>query len=404
MAQMVKDAQIFDAGRLLEVVILVLMATGAVFVFSAGANVSTNYDLQRFYDFTTLKQMIFFPLAVAAMYFASIVDYRRFGFGPGVLKSLTPYLLVLSMILLVMVLIPGIGIERNFSRRWLGVQVGPAFVTFQPSELAKWSIVFALAAFTSRFTESMGRFFKCFVPPCLLAGAIVGLIITQDFGTAAFISLLTSLMLLAGGARLWHFLTPLPAVAVGFYYAVVTSPTRINRIKDFLDPDAISHQARQSLIAIASGGTWGKGLGRGVSKYGHLPEDTTDFIFAIIAEEMGFVGAAGVIALFVAFVILGMVVIYRCKGRFGKLLATGIVLSIAIQAAINIGVVTVVLPTKGIPLPFISAGGTSMLVSAAAVGVLLNIAKGGGGLLSCDRKIKLLDATAIDSRSSGGTG
>lgn len=401
---MVKDAQIFDIGRLLEVVILVLMATGAVFVFSAGANVSTNYDLQRFYDFTTLKQMIFFPLAVIVMYVASMVDYRRFGFTPGPLRSLTPYLLALSIILLIAVLIPGIGIERNFSRRWLGVWLGPAFVTFQPSELAKWSVVFALAAYTSRFTESMGRFWRRFVPPCLVAGAIVGLIITQDFGTAAFISLLTFLMLLAGGARLWHFLTPLPAVAVAFYYAVVTSPTRINRIKDFFNPDTINHQARQSLIAIASGGIWGKGLGRGVSKYGHLPEDTTDFIFAIIAEEMGFVGAVGVIILFVAFVVLGLVIIYRCRNRFGKLLATGIVLSIAIQAAVNIGIVTVVLPTKGIPLPFISAGGTSMLVSAAAVGVLLNIAKGGGGLLSCDQRIDLPELTIADSQLGGGMG
>jgi cell division protein FtsW len=129
------------------------------------------------------------------------------------------------------------------------------------------------------------------------------------------------------------------------------------------------------LIAIGSGGLLGKGLGHGISKYGHLPEDTTDFIFAIICEEMGFVGAAAVILLFILFAWLGMLVVLRARDRFGRLLGAAIVLAISIQAALNIGVVTVMLPTKGIPLPFVSSGGTSMLMSAAAVGVLLNIAK-----------------------------
>jgi len=146
----------------------------------------------------------------------------------------------------------------------------------------------------------------------------------------------------------------------------------------FLNPerwsDSVAYQANQSLIAIGSGGLWGKGIGQGTSKYGHLPEDTTDFIFAIVGEELGFLGTVGVLSLFIFFVCLGLVLVLRCRDRFGRLLAAGIVLTIAVQAALNIGVVTVVLPTKGIPLPFISAGGTSMLLSSAAVGVLLNIA------------------------------
>ncbi len=133
-----------------------------------------------------------------------------------------------------------------------------------------------------------------------------------------------------------------------------------------------TYHATQSLIAISTGGIWGKGLGRGISKYGHLPEDTTDFVFAIVAEEFGFVGALFVIA------VLGILVVRRCKDHFGRVLAAGIVFTITTQAAINIGVVTAVLPTKGIPLPFISAGGTSMLLTAAAVGVLLNIARQAG--------------------------
>ncbi len=139
--------------------------------------------------------------------------------------------------------------------------------------------------------------------------------------------------------------------------------------------DSAAYQATQSLVALGSGGLWGKGLGRGICKYGHLPEDTTDFIFAIIGEELGFAGNAVVIALFIIFTILGALLIIRCKDPFGRILAAGIVLAIAIQATLNIGVVTVVLPTKGIPLPFVSAGGTSLLLTATAVGVLLNIAR-----------------------------
>jgi cell division protein FtsW len=156
----------------------------------------------------------------------------------------------------------------------------------------------------------------------------------------------------------------------------------MQRIAAFFAPqkwaDSAAYQANQSLIALGSGGVFGKGLGRGICKYGYLPEDTTDFIFAIIGEELGFVGTAVVVGLFIVFVWLGILVVVRCRDRFGQLLAGGIVLTIGIQAAVNIGVVTVVLPTKGIPLPFVSAGGTSMLLSAAAVGILLNIAKQSG--------------------------
>jgi cell division protein FtsW len=225
----------------------------------------------------------------------------------------------------------------------------------------------------------MSSFAKRFIPLCCVVGAVVGLIITQDFGTAVFIAAITTVMFLIGAVKWWHLLTPLPLLIPAFYFAVRTSPTRMNRIRAFLNPDSLdiaaNYQASQSLIAISGGGIFGRGFGRGISKYGHLPEDTTDFIFAIIAEELGFVGAIFVIALFVAFVVLGIIVAMRCRDKFAALLAAGIVLTIGIQAAINIGVVTAVLPTKGIPLPFISAGGTSMLLSAAAVGILLNIAK-----------------------------
>jgi cell division protein FtsW len=362
----------------IEAIVLTLMAIGTVFVFSAGANVRADYSLRDFYSFTTLKQLMFFPIAVAIMYGISMVNHTRLSFGrSGVAKSITTYLLAASVVLLVMVLIPGIGTEKNMSRRWLTIPVGSG-ISFQPSELAKWSIIFFLAAFAGLSKEKRKSFMKFFLPACAIPGVAVALIVSQDFGTAAFITLLTFFMLLMADCRWWHFLTPVPVLVPAFIYAVMSSATRMNRLRAFFTPDVDNpayYQAQQSLVAISSGGIFGSGLGRGVSKYGHLPEDTTDFIFAIISEEMGLVGAVFVILLFVLFAILGGMVVYRCRDRFSSLLAAGIVLTISVQAAINIGVVTKSLPTKGIPLPLISAGGTSMLLTAAGVGVLLNIAR-----------------------------
>ncbi|MBP8605724.1 MAG: cell division protein FtsW [Phycisphaerae bacterium] len=358
--------------RIIETVVLLLMAIGTVFVFSAGATVSGGYDLSQFYNVTTLKQLIFFPLAVGVMYAVSLIDYRRFSITDRPLGySLTPWLSALTVGLLVAVLFWGV--ERNYSKRWLDLAPGPLYISFQPSELAKWVMILFLGAYLERFSDQMHLFWRRFIPVCLAAGLVVGLIVIEDFGTAAFIVMMTFLMLFIGGAKILHLLSPLPVVIPAFIAAVLASPTRINRIKAFLDPDNMQYQAKQSLIAISTGGLFGKGLGRGIIKYGHLPEDTTDFIFAIIAEEMGLAACVVVIMLFVIFAIVGIAAVLRCRDRFGRLIGAGIVMAVTIQAAVNIGVVTVVLPTKGIPLPFISAGGTSMLLTSAAVGVLLNM-------------------------------
>jgi cell division protein FtsW len=368
-----------SVGDDIAIVVVLLMAIGTVFVFSASANISQEFDLQKFYDYQPLRQILFFPLAVFVMYTVSSFNYRRLSLANGWLKSPTGYLLVLSIALLILVLLPDFGTEINRARRWLRIPAGPVSISFQPSELAKWSLVFFLAAFCDKFSDSIKLYQKRFVPACLLIGVIAGLIIIEDFGTAVFITLLGFLMLIIAGAKWWHILTPLPFCAVGFFAALIHSPSRVQRIAAFINPekwaDSAAYQANQSLIALGSGGMWGKGLGRGICKYGHLPEDTTDFIFAIIGEELGLIGTVAVIGLFIIFVWLGILVVARCEDRFGQLLAGGIVLTIGIQAVLNIGVVTVVLPTKGISLPFVSAGGTGMLLSAGAVGVLLNIAK-----------------------------
>lgn len=361
----------------IAMVIIFLMGIGAVMVFSAGANLGYEFDLKRFYDFPALRQIVFFPLAVVALLVASCVDYRWLQLRRRWWKSPVVWLVFISIVLLCIVLIPQLGTEINQARRWLRLTVGPVSVSFQPSELAKWAMVFGLAAVCAKSGPGVRRYWTWFVPLCLLIGLVCGLIVVEDFGTAVFVALVSFVIMIIAGARWWHGLTLLPFAVAGLIAGLIRSPHRIRRLLAFLRPEEwsdVAYQANQSLIAIGSGGFSGKGLGQGISKYGHLPEDTTDFIFAIVGEELGLMGTIGILGLFLTFVGLGWMVVMRCHDRFGRLLAVGIVLTIGIQAAINIGVVTVVLPTKGIPLPFVSSGGTSMLLSAVAVGVLLNIA------------------------------
>ena len=365
-------------ANMVAMVILFLMATGAVMVFSAGANLSYEFELRRFYQFPGLRQIMFFPISVVILFAASLPDYRIWNWRSSWYKWPSLWLLVLAAALLVMVLVPGVGTEINEARRWLRIPLGRASISFQPSELAKWTMVIFLAGACARLGDSIRLFWTRFLPLSGLIAVVCGLIITQDLGTAVFIGLISFLILVVAGARWWHVLMPLPFGIAGFIAILYYSPHRLDRLLAFLYPeryaDSVAYQANQSLIAIGSGGILGKGLGQGTCKYGHLPEDTTDFIFSIIGEELGLIGTIGIILVFILFLCLGLLIVLRCRDRFSRLLAAGIVLTIGTQAALNIGVVTVVLPTKGIPLPFVSAGGTSLLLSSAAVGVLLNIA------------------------------
>ena len=361
-----------------------LMAVGVVFVFSASARIDVEYDLSKFYTYPEFRQIVFFLASILILFVFALTNYKILAFRDSNWKGwiLNPsvWLVFVSIILLVIVLVPSVGMEINYARRWLRIPLGPVAISFQPSELAKWSLVLFIPAVSVILGERMKNYLRVFVPLCLLIGLVVGLIIVEDFGTAVFVAFVSLVILFIAGARWWHFLTPLPVLAVAFTLAVVSSPERLERIKAFVNPDSNSaqtsgYQVRQSLIAISTGRILGKGLGGGISKYGHLPEDTTDFIFAIIAEELGFVGVCFVILLFLLFLVLGIVIIRRCNDSFGRLLAFGIVLTITSQAAMNFGVVTRLLPTKGIALPFISAGGTHLFLSAAAVGILVSIAR-----------------------------
>ncbi|OHB67516.1 MAG: hypothetical protein A2Y77_13450 [Planctomycetes bacterium RBG_13_62_9] len=354
------------------------MATGAVMVFSAGATLTYEFDLRRFYDFPGLRQILFFPIAVVVLFAASWPDYRIWSYRTKWYKWPTLWLLALAVALLVIVLIPSLGTEINQARRWFRIPLGPASVSFQPSELAKWIMVFFMAGVCARTGARSRLFWTGFLPLCILIAVVCGLIVVEDLGTAAFIGLTSLLILVIAGVKWWHVSILVLLGIAGFVAALYQEPHRFDRIIAYRHPelysDSIAYQANQSLIAIGSGGLLGKGLGEGTCKYGHLPEDTTDFIFAIVGEELGLLGTLGIILLFILFVFLGLLVVLRMKDPFGRFLAAGIVLTIGIQAALNIGVVTVVLPTKGIPLPFVSSGGTSMLLSSMAVGVLLNLA------------------------------
>jgi len=360
----------------IAMVILFLMATGAVMVFSAGASLGYEFDLRRFYDFPALRQIMFFPIAVIALFAASTPDYRIWSIRSRWYKCPTVWLFVLAVGLLVAVL--AVGKEMYGATRWLRIPLGPASISFQPSEFAKWIMLFFLAAVCDAIGPDIRRYWTRFLPLSIVIGLVCGLIVIEDFGTAAFIGLMSFIILVVAGVKWWHLLTLLPVGVTGFILALFQSPHRLKRLEAFFHPDrltdSVRYQVNQSLVAIGSGGVWGKGIGQGTCKYGHVPEDTTDFVFAIIGEELGLIGTLGVIALFILFVFLGMVVVMRCRDRFGRLLAAGIVLAVGVQAATNIGVVTDMGPTKGISLPFVSAGGTSMLLSALAVGVLLNIA------------------------------
>jgi cell division protein FtsW len=388
-----KRSRLADA---IAMVVLFLMATGAVMVFSAGANLSYEFDLRRFYEFPGLRQILFFPIAVVALFAASWPDYRIWGYRAKWYKWPTLWLLTLAVVLLGVVLVPSLGTEINQARRWFRVPLGPASVSFQPSELAKWLMVFFMAGACAKAGESIRRFWTGFLPLCVLIAVVCGLIVVEDLGTAAFIGLTSLLILVIAGVRWWHVSILILLGIIGFVAALYQQPHRFDRLAAFRDPerysDSIAYQANQSLIAIGSGGLLGKGLGEGTSKYGHLPEDTTDFIFAIVGEELGLLGTLGIILLFILFVFLGLLVVLRTKDRFGRLLAAGIVLTIGIQAALNIGVVTVVLPTKGIPLPFVSSGGTSMLLSSMAVGVLLNVAAQSNSTDGIDTADSLINA------------
>jgi cell division protein FtsW len=349
---------------------LCLLAAGAVMVYSASSAESL---LQGSGDpaFYLKRYVAFAILGLAVLHLASRHGLR-------VIKALTPLLLVASFVLTIAVMLPGVGVTVNGATRWLGA--GP--VQFQPSELLKVSLVLYAAqmlAARPRSTRTIGGLIK---PLLLVVAAACALLLKQpDMGTAMVICFAIGTLLVAAGTPMRHLATIAGTLAVLALLVALLEPYRRERLTSFLDPfsDAgdTGFQAVQALTAIGSGGFFGVGLGESVQKVFYLPEAHTDMMLAVIGEELGLVGVTAVIAAYGVFTYAGLNIAMRCKDPFGKRLAAGLTVVVAGQAAINIAAVMGVAPLTGIPLPFLSYGGSSLVVLLAGVGILLNIAHRG---------------------------
>ncbi|MGH2827902.1 MAG: putative lipid II flippase FtsW [Actinomycetota bacterium] len=355
---------------LLSVTTIALVVVGLVMILSASSVQSfANYG-SSFVFFK--KQLVSVVLGLVAFMVAFRVDYRR-------LKGFGYLLLPLVAGLLLAVLIPGVGVTSGGSQRWIPL----GFTDFQPSELAKFSLVlFAADVFARKRESSFGEFTHTAIPMLPALGMLAILIMMQpDLGTTMLLAFIAIGMLFVAGAPLRHVI-PIGLSGAGLaVLAGMAAPYRRERILAFMDPwkDPLEsgYHAIQSMIALGSGGIFGVGLGASRQKWSYIPNAHTDFIYAIIGEELGLLGTLMVLGLFALLAWLGVRTARKAPDRFGMLIAAGITIWISMQALVNMGAVTSSLPITGVPLPLVSFGGTSLVISLAAMGVLLNIAKQG---------------------------
>ncbi|WAA10634.1 stage V sporulation protein E [Fervidibacillus albus] len=352
---------------LLLILIFSLLALGLIMVYSASAIwADYNFD-DSFYFFK--RQLLFAGLGIFAMFFTMKIDYWTW-------RTWAKVLVILCFILLIAVLIPGVGNVRNGSRSWIGIG---AF-SIQPSEFMKLGMIIFLARFLSTHQKNITSFKRGLLPSLSIVLFAFGLIMLQpDLGTATVMVGTCIVMIFVSGAKISHFLTLGFIGFIGFIGLIASAPYRIRRITAFLDPwqdpTGDGFQIIQSLYAIGPGGLFGLGLGQSRQKFFYLPEPQTDFIFAILAEELGFIGGSFVLLLFALLLWRGIRIALNAPDLYGSLLAVGIISMIAIQVMINIGVVTGLIPVTGITLPFFSYGGSSLTIMLAAVGILLNISR-----------------------------
>jgi len=355
---------------LLTTTIVALLVVGIVMILSASSVQSFASYGSSFVFFK--KQLVSVALGLAAFFLAYRLDYRRLkGFG---------YLLLPGVALLLFaVLLPGVGETVGGSQRWIRM----GFTDFQPSELAKFALVLFAADVFARKDESTFLEFSHTALPMLPAiGILAGLIMMQpDLGTTVLLAFIAIGMLFVAGAPLRH-IVPIGLSGAGLaIMAGLAAPYRRERILAFMDPwkDPLEsgYHAIQSMIALGSGGLFGVGLGASRQKWSYIPNAHTDFIYAIIGEELGLIGTFGILGLFLFLAFMGIRTAVKAPDRFGMLIASGITIWISLQALVNMGAVTSSLPITGVPLPLVSFGGTSLVISLAAMGVLLNIAKQG---------------------------
>ncbi|MFZ5496074.1 MAG: putative lipid II flippase FtsW [Verrucomicrobiota bacterium] len=312
------------------------------------------------------KQFIFLALAIGAGWLVAIADLEQ-------LRRFAWIAAAFSLVLLVLVLIPQIGISVKGSRRWLNL----GFTRLQVSEFAKLALVFSLAHYLALSQSKLHDLWRGFVIPAAWTGLFVLLVLAEpDFGTAFLIGSIGMILLFLAGARLKFLLPSIGLALLAFVILVLNNPVRLRRITSFMDIEANrgdgAYQLWQAILAFAAGGVDGVGLGQGRQQNSFLPEAHTDFIFAIMGEEMGLIFTLFTVGLFVTIFVAGLMHVRRAPNLFQFLLVTGCLLLICLQAIVNLGVVTGMLPTKGMSLPFISAGGSNLLLMGLLVGIIIN--------------------------------
>ena len=348
---------------LLPVMVLLIIGLGALLSASSVLAIREGWD--KLYYFK--RQAIFAAIGLVALVVGARVPYRFYQ------RAAVPiYGLAIAGLLATM----AIGDVRNGSQRW--IQLGP--VTLQPSEFAKFAVVVMLAAVLTRKAAYLNTFAHVFWPVALSLGAIGTFLMLQpDFGTTMLIAASGFTVLLASSARIRYIIGLMVIATAAGAGLAVAAPYRMERLTSFLDPNVdvlgVGYHAHQSLVALGTGGWFGVGLGASRARWSFLPNAHSDFIFAIIGEETGLAGALAVIALFVVVALVGVTIALRARDEFGRLLAVGLVSWLTFQALVNIGGVTKVLPITGVPLPFLSAGGSAMIANLFVIGVLVNIAR-----------------------------
>jgi cell division protein FtsW len=349
----------------LLVIVCALMGLGVVMIFSASAITA----LWRYNDPTYFlkRQFLHMIAGFFLLYVGMQIDYRWYRRAAYPILGVT-----VGMLLMVLLL----GHTAGGAKRWVSLGV----MMFQPGEWAKIAMIMVLAYSVEKKDSKIKSFSVGFLPHLVLVGGVVLLLLKQpDFGTSVLIVSMMFVLLFVAGTRLSYILAVLLMAAVGAWQLVVNSEYRMKRIMAFLDPwshqDTIGYQVVESLIAIGSGRVSGEGLGNGMGKLGFVPALETDFIGTAIAEELGFMGISLVVVLFLLFLWRGLRIAFQARDLFGTYLAVGITVLFGLQAAINLGVISGMLPTKGLTLPFVSYGGSSLLCSMFAVGIMLNISR-----------------------------
>ena len=339
-----------------------LLALGLVMLYSAKMTSSAGVH-------GLMMQSVWCALGLLACGVLAFLDYQW-------LKKFAWPIFIGAIVLAALVFVPHLGKSMYGASRWIHL----GSLTFQPSECVKLALIVMLAAYGDHSQRKMGGFKRGIIFPGIIVAAGLGLVfIEPDRGTTILMCAVCGMMLLVAGVRLPHLAIPALAAAGALAVSILHDPMRMNRIAAWLHPQdhlqGAAHQAQQAMIAIGSGGVTGLGLGNGLQKMGYVPFIESDFIFANIGEELGLIATLFVVVAFLLIAICGVFIALNAREQFGCLLATGIAFLISLQAALNIGVVTSVLPNKGIALPFISSGGSNMLAMLSCIGILFSIAR-----------------------------